>query len=339
MIKKSNVSFLLGIAVLVPFLSACGSPQSAAPPTLDVNEIVMQVAGTLQMGYTQTALAMPSATLTPEATITPLSAASATLQPLAVTTPTAAALPTATGPTPLPVNPATANGCYNAALVSESTVPNRSDFKPDDTFKKTWRLINTGTCDWNGEFKIAYVSGSYFGSDTTKIRQRVGVGITADVSLEMTAPSGVSGTVVSNWQMVTDTGLPFGPLLTVSIILPGTNATATSVGCYDATLVSDVSIPSGTRLDPGEIFTKTWQIKNSGTCDWTSDFKIAYVGGDLFGSDTTKIRQRVPAGSTANISLDMVAPGSSDTYPSSWQMMNDSGSLFGQVFTFEIVVR
>jgi hypothetical protein len=299
-----------------------------------MNLIFTQVGATMEMGYTQTAQALPSATNTLEPTITPLP--SATLQPLVVTTATVAASPTLTGPTPLPVNPATANGCYNAALVSEGTVPNRTDFKPDDTFTKSWRLINTGTCEWNGEFKIAYVSGNYFGADTTKIRQRVGVGITADVSLEMTAPSGVSGTVVSNWQMVSDTGLQFGPLLTVSILLPGSNATATSVGCYNAVLVSDVSVP---RLDPGVEFTKTWQIKNSGTCDWTSDFKIAFVGGDLLGSDTTKIRQRVPAGSTADISLPMVAPGSSGTVSSSWQMMNDSGSLFGQVFTFDVVVR
>jgi hypothetical protein len=336
MIQKPYRSFFLICTAFVMTLSACASPEAPAP-TLDVNEIVNQVAATIEMGFTQTALAMPTATNTPEPTITPIP--SATLQPLIVTTPTVAASPTLAGPTPLPVNPATANGCYNAALVSEGTVPNRTDFKSGDTFQKTWRLINTGTCDWNGEFKIAHVSGDYFGSDTTKIRQRVGVGIIADVSLDMEAPSGSSGTVVSNWQMVTDTGLSFGPLLTVSIILPGTNATATSVGCYSSALVSDVTIPKGTKLDPGEQFTKAWQIKNSGTCDWTSDFKITFVGGNLLNSDTTKIRQRVPAGSTAEISLPMVAPSSSGSYTSSWQMANDNGDLFGQVFTIEIVVR
>jgi len=338
MIQKSYFSFFLICAVFVMTLSACASPEASAP-TLDINEVVNQVAATIQMGYTQTALAMPTATNTPEPTITLTPAASPTPQPLIITTPTVTVAPTLSGPTPLPVNPATANGCYNAALVSEGTVPNRTDFKPGDTFKKTWRLINTGTCEWNGEFKIAYVSGDYFGSDTTKIRQRVGVGIIADVSLEMTAPSGLSGTVVSSWQMVTDTGLLFGPLLTVSILLPGTNATATSVGCYNATLVSDATIPNGTRLDPGESFTKAWQIKNSGTCDWNGDFKITFVGGDLFGSDTTKIRQKDVAGTTTEISLPMVAPSSSGSVTSSWQMADDSGNLFGQVFTIQIVVR
>ena len=93
--------------------------------------------------------------------------------------------------------------------------------------------------------------------------------------------------------MATDAGNLFGPLLTVSIVLPGSNPTATDTGCYNSALVSDVTIPSGTRLDPGKVFEKTWEIKNTGTCDWTRDFKITFVGGDLFGSDTTKIRKRV----------------------------------------------
>jgi hypothetical protein len=316
-------------------LSACASPE-APQPTVDVNEIVNQVAATIQSGYTQTALAMPTATYTPEPTITPLP--SATSQPLVVTTPTATFTPTLSGPTPLPVNPSTAYGCYNAALVADVSIPAGSNFKPGDSFTKTWRLVNTGTCDWNGEFKITYVGGNLFGADTTKIRQRVGVGSIADISLDMVAPTGSSGTVVSHWQMATDAGNLFGPLLTVSILLPGSNPTATSTGCYSSSLVSDDTNPSS-KLKPGENFTQVWQIKNSGTCAWTFDFKIVFVGGDPFGSDTTKIRRRVEAGATTEISLNMVAPSSSGKATSSWQLANDRGDLFGQVFTFEITVE
>lgn len=336
MLRKSYFLQILVCAVFVISVGACASPQPPAP-TLDVNEIVNQVAATIAAGYTQTAQAMPTATNTPEPTVTPIP--SSTSEPLVIATPTVTFTPTQSGPTPLPINPATANGCYNAALVADVTVPVGTSFKAGDSFRKTWRLINTGTCDWTGDFKITYAGGNLFGSDTTKIRQRVGVGGIADISLDMVAPSGTSGTVVSNWQMATDAGSLFGPVLTVSIILPGSNPTATSIGCYNATLVSDVTIPKGTKLDPGEVFEKIWQIKNTGTCDWTNDFKITFVGGDLLGSDTTKIRQRVSAGSTAQISLFMVAPSSSGSVTSSWQMANDSGVLFGQVFTIEIVVR
>ncbi len=328
--------FILVSVVTILAVSACGA-QETPPPTLDMNAIFTQVAETIAANYTETVLAMPTATNTPEPTMTSL-ASPTILLPTIVVTSTVAIPPTLAGPTPLPVNPATAYGCYNAALVTDVTVPAGTKFDPGDTFKKTWRLVNTGTCDWTSDFKISYVGGNLFGTDTTKIRQRVAVGSTADISLDMVAPNG-SGTAVSNWQMTTDSGNLFGPLLTVSIVLPGASATETTGSCYNATLVSDVTIPNGTKMSPGESFTKTWQLKNSGTCDWTVDFKITFVGGDLFGSDTTKIRKRVPAGSTVEISLPMVAPEGSGSITSSWQMANDSGALFGQVFTIQIVLK
>ena len=335
MIQKTYFPFVLIGVVLLLALSACGSPEAPAP-TLDMNAVFTQVGATLEMGYTQTALAMPTATTTntPEPTLTP--EPSATPQPLIITTPTATITPTFAGLASLYTNPATANGCYNAALVEDVTVPASTKADPGDTFTKTWRLINTGTCDWLADFKITYVGGNLFGSDTTKIRQRVAVGNTGDISLNMVAPSG-SGAVVSNWQLATNDGNLFGPVLTVSITLPGT--TTTSGSCYNATLVSDVTIPDGTEVDAGASFKKTWAIENSGSCEWTRDFKITYVGGNLFDSDTKKIRQFVKAGATANISLDMVAPKGSGTATSSWQMADESGNLFGQIFTINIVLK
>ena len=336
MTKKTHLPFFLTIATFAISLSACTSAGTPAP-TLDVNEIAVQVVSTIQMGYTQTALAMPTATNTPEPTITPLP--SNTPEPLIIATATLAATPTLSGPTPLPINPATANGCYNAALVADVTIPAGTNFKPDDDFTKTWRLINTGTCDWTSDFKITYVSGDLFGSDTTKIRKRVGVGNSVDISLDMVAPSGLSGTVVSNWQMATDIGNLFGPVLTVSIVLPGSRATATDVGCYTSALVSE-TIPSGSKMDPGERFEKTWTIENTGTCDWLRDFFFDYAGGyDFKGADRVRITKKVTPGSTVDISMSIDAPDDPDTYTSSWRMRTDDGSFFGQVFTIEIKVR
>jgi len=336
MMQKYYIPLLLISAVFVLSFSAC-APAEPSAPTLDMNEIVQQVAATLQMGYTQTALAMPTATDTPEPTETAIP--SATSEALIVVTPALASTPTLGGPTPLPIDPSTANGCYNAALVADVTVPAGSSYKAGADFTKTWRLINTGTCDWTSDFKITHVGGSLFGSDTTKIRQRVPVGSTGDISLDMEAPNGLSGTVVSNWQMATDTGIFFGPVLTVSILMPGSNPTATDVGCYNSALVSE-TIPSGSRLHPGERFVKTWQIKNIGTCDWNREFKITYVGGyDFQGADTTRIREKVTAGSTVEVSMSIDAPNDLTSYSSSWQIATDEGVLFGQVFRIEIVVK
>jgi hypothetical protein len=161
----------------------------------------------------------------------------------------------------------------------------------------------------------------------------------AEISLNMTAPY-LTGVVSSNWQLATDLGKPFGSVLSASITLPGTASSAsTPGGCLNSVLISDVSIPNGTELKVSESFTKTWQVKNTGTCIWNRDFKITYVGGDLLGSDTTKIRQVVGPGASVEISLNMVAPGNSGTVSSAWQMASDEGVLFGQVFGFSIVVK
>jgi hypothetical protein len=69
MIQKSYFPFVLMGVVLLLALSACGSPEAPAP-TLDMNTVFTQVGATLEMGYTQTALAMPTATNTPEPTAT-----------------------------------------------------------------------------------------------------------------------------------------------------------------------------------------------------------------------------------------------------------------------------
>ena len=338
MIRKSYFPYILITVVFVMVLSACG-PSETPEPTPDMNALFTQVAGTIAVEYTQTALAMPVATNTPEPTFTPL--ASPTIsQPLIITTPTVVASPTLIFLTAAPTFSATANGCYDAALVTDVTIPAGTKFDPGAKFEKTWRLSNTGTCDWTTDFKLTYVGGDIFGSDTTKIRGRVPVGNTKDISLQMVAPAS-SGKVVSNWQLATETGELFGPVLSVSITLPGANATTASTagGCYNATLVSDVTVPNGTEMTPGDTFTKTWEIQNSGTCDWNENFKITFVGGDLFGSDTTKTRRYIGAGNIVKISLPMVAPGGSGKVTSSWQMATDSGALFGQVFTIEIVLK
>jgi hypothetical protein len=328
---------LSSLTIILAFLlSACGSSE-APPATMDINAVYTQAAATIAVQLTQTALAMPTATSEPP-TSTP--EPSAALQPSPTgpaSTPTITILTTSSQPTPVPSDPAAAFGCYNATFVADVNVFNGSNFKPGDKFTKTWRVKNTGSCDWNRGFLIAFISGDKFGSETKVIDQKVPAGGIAEISLAMVAPS-LSGSVSSYWRIATDIGKPFGDVLGVTITLPAA-AVTTPTGCYNSELVSDVTIPSGTEFKPGDKFTKTWRIKNTGTCDWSNDYKITFIGGDLFGSDTTKIRQKVGAGSTAEISLAMVAPSGSGQVTSSWQLATDDGELFGQIFTVVIVLK
>ena len=41
--------------------------------------------------------------------------------------------------------------------------------------------------------------------------------------------------------------------------------------CSDwAQFVADVTVPDGARYDPNAAFTKTWRLRNIGTCTWTT---------------------------------------------------------------------
>src|SRR5512134_463768 len=66
--------------------------------------------------------------------------------------------------------------------------------------------------------------------------------------------------------------------------------TATPVSYCDWTIfVKDVTIPDGSQLAPGEVFTKIWRLQNRGTCTWTPDYMLVYTSGDPMGS-TTAVR-------------------------------------------------
>ena len=336
------------IASLAILLSACG-PAATPSPTTDVSIFYTQAASTIAVGLTQTVAAQPSATLpapttaitdTPQPSDTPVQITNPGLTPApTATNPPAPAGPSYPSSTPVPVDPGAAFGCYNASFVANIPPWFAPTFSPGQHFTKTWRVKNTGSCDWPRGFLIVFGSGNRFGADTTTIDQKVPTGSTADITLSMVAPS-MTGLVSSNWMLATDVGKPFGPVLSVSITLPGiANATIVSNGCLNSLLISDVTIPSGTKLNAKDTFTKTWQIENTGTCNWTGTFKINFLGGDPLGADTTKISRTVVPGATTEISLKMTAPSTSDTYQSTWQMASDTGQLFGQVLQFSIVVK
>jgi hypothetical protein len=59
---------------------------------------------------------------------------------------------------------------------------------------------------------------------------------------------------------------------------PGASATS---DCDNADFVTDVTVPDGTVLDPGETFTKTWRLKNAGTCSWTPSYAHVFIWGSM----------------------------------------------------------
>ena len=133
-------------------------------------------------------------------------------------------------------------------------------------------------------------------------------------------------------------------LPTTSSSSPGfTQPSGSTSSCDIGGFVKDVTIPDGTNMTPGQSFTKTWEIKNNGTCTWNENYTIVFYGGEQMASATTfKFTQDdVEPGENIKISIDMKAPTKAGEFISYWILRNDLGQNFfvnGSSIYVEIIV-
>jgi hypothetical protein len=82
--------------------------------------------------------------------------------------------------------------------------------RPNQSFSKTWRLINTGACTWSTRYAVVFFSGQLFGAATVNyLPAEVDPGQIVDITIDMIAPS-LAGSFQSNWKMADDNGQSFG---------------------------------------------------------------------------------------------------------------------------------
>src|SRR3989304_607438 len=138
--------------------------------------------------------------------------------------------------------------------------------------------------------------------------------------------------VVTNTPLVvTATSSPVPPQPTTppsNTPVPPTNTPAAV--CNQAAFISDVTIPDNTQMAKGHDFTKTWRIKNTGTCTWDNDYTVVFSSGtNLASKSSFDLPATVSPGETVDISIPMEAPDENGTYKSSWVIRSDSGATFG----------
>jgi len=106
-------------------------------------------------------------------------------------------------------------------------------------------------------------------------------------------------------------------------------ASAASV-CDWAQFVADVTVPDGTSFAPNAAFTKTWRLKNIGTCTWTTSYSLVFDSGSKMGGPTSvNLPKSVAPGQTVDISIGLTAPATAGHYIGYWKFKNASGVLFG----------
>jgi len=96
-----------------------------------------------------------------------------------------------------------------------------------------------------------------------------------------------------------------------------------------AAFYGDVTVPDDTLFRQGEGFTKTWRVRNEGTCTWDSDYSLVFAGGaQMSGAAASPLPDAAP-GDIIEISIDLTAPSRGGTYVGNWMFSDPYGEWFG----------
>ena len=105
--------------------------------------------------------------------------------------------------------------------------------------------------------------------------------------------------------------------------------TATKIPCNQAKWVGE-TIPDDTHLSASTTFTKTWTITNSGSCTWTTSYKVVFDHGDAMGGAASfNLPSAIAPGQTYVISVNFSTPATASTYEGFWKLQDNNGNPFG----------
>jgi len=147
----------------------------------------------------------------------------------------------------------------------------------------------------------------------------------------------------------TSTPTPITPTMTATPNTPTVSLTTSPTAgypyitwtpstCDKSAFLADLDIIDYTKVAPGTVFTKTWRIRNIGTCTWTKEYRFTYISGNPMGADTIYLPRTVAPGDTIDISLQMKAPDIEEDYSNFWRLRNAAGEIFGTTFYVAIEV-
>jgi len=122
------------------------------------------------------------------------------------------------------------------------------------------------------------------------------------------------------------------PIPTMDRTRPPAQSPTPEVSCNQAAPGNpiDITIPDGTEMTLNEIFSKTWRLKNVGSCTWTRQYAVVFFSGNSMGAHHTHyLLQEVDPGDVIDLTVDMIAPVTPGIYQSNWMLKDGEGEIFG----------
>ena len=205
--------------------------------------------------------------------------------------------------------------------------------KPGESFVKTWRVQNTGTCTWTSNYKLLYAYGNIAGAQMSgqplSIPGNVAPGQTVDLSVTLIAP--LTPLIYQGfWQIENASGKRFGQTIWVGITTtqmekatPVATGTSTGVTCTVTLTGPTTIIPVGTDFDA------VWTVKNTSGEDWSSnsvDYKFI-SGTEMHKKAVYDLAQTIKNGESGQIIVDMIAPATPGPYSAEWAIVAGSTTL------------
>jgi hypothetical protein len=156
----------------------------------------------------------------------------------------------------------------------------------------------------------------------TAAAQTIEAKLTQDGLLNPTSPPSSTPVLVTNTPPAVPSNT-LGPLpatTSAPVVLP-------TAACDTAQFVSDITIPDGTVFAAGATFTKTWRLKNIGTCTWNTSYALTFDSLEAMGgAGSSALAGTTPPGSTLDVSVNLQAPTKDGTYRGYWGITNASGA-------------
>lgn len=110
--------------------------------------------------------------------------------------------------------------------------------------------------------------------------------------------------------------------------------------CTDSlAFVDDLTIPDNTVVAPGTLLDKQWLVRNTGTCNWDSRYRLRFVGGYTLGANEEYALYPARADAQATLRILFTAPTEAGEFVSVWQALDPDGLPFGEAFLIKVIVQ
>ncbi len=120
---------------------------------------------------------------------------------------------------------------------------------------------------------------------------------------------------------------------------PAATPSAQSNCVNSALFLSDVTIQDGTNVPAGQAFSKTWRLRNNGTCIWNSRYTLNFISGDQMDAPASIPLSETAPGADLNLSVELAAPATDGAFAAFFEIRDPAGKIVPVGFLTNIWVK